>query len=388
MESMWKRWPWIALAWAAFAFIVRVTLFPTHDPDTGTFHLCLLCGELGLSDAIGNVALFMPLAGALYRIGLSGRRTIAALFIFSLTIEIVQLVVPGRESSLGDVVSNTLGAAAGVGLAYWLPKRRRTVRSGFAAAAALVAVMVAIGLAFRPSFPQTLYYGQWTPDLGQYETYGGRVLSAAIGGMALHSWRVDDSKAVRRRLLDGDTLRVTALAGAPPQAVSPIFNVYDDQRREIVLLGADGADLVTHVRLVATDLLLRQPDLRWSAALSGVEHGDTLHLGWRRAARGYCLAFDGRERCGLAYTLGDAWGLIQFEPRLSSAARMSLDLWFMALLGLCAGLVLTRDARGYAAAGAVLLGALAVPALLGLAPTPLAQLAALAVGLFGGVLIP
>ena len=387
-SSVTKHWPWAALAGAALGFILRVTLVPTHDPDTGTFHLCLLCGELGLADFIGNVLLFMPLAGALYRVGLPGRKTIAALFVLSLSIEIAQLFVPGRESALGDVVANTVGAAAGVGLAYWLPRRPRSARSGWAAAVALVAAMVGIGLAFRPSFPRTFYYGQWTPDLGQYETYQGKVVNAELGGMVLHSWRVDDSRAVRRHLLDGDSLRVTAVAGPPPGATSPIFNVYDDHQREIVLLGADGNDLVTHVRLRATDLLLRQPDLRWRDALLGLVRGDTLRLGWRRAAPGYCLMLAGRERCGLAYTLGDAWGFVQFEPRLPGAAHASLDVWFMALLGLCAGLFLKRDVAGYAAAGVVLLAAVALPPLLGLAATPLVQLVALAVGLFGGDLIP
>lgn len=383
-----RRWPWIALAVAAGAFILSVTLLPSNNLDTGTFHTCVLCGELGLSDFIGNIVLFMPLAAALYLAGVPGRKTIALLFALSGSIELAQLWIPGRESAFGDLVSNTLGAAAGVGFAHWVPRRARSARAGFAAAAGAIVVMAAICAAFAPSFPRSLYYGQWTPDLGQYETYQGRVLSAEIAGMAMPSWRLKDSKAVRRALLAGEGVRVSAVAGPPPAAPSPVFNIYDQHRNEILFLGADGRDLVTHVRLLATDLLLRQPDLRWRGALDGVKAGDTLRLGWRRGSPGYCLALNGRERCGLAYTVGEAWGLIQFPPGLSRADHVALGLLFMAGLGLAAGLFPKRDAAGVTAIGLVLVAAVALPALTGLAPTPLAQLAALAAGLFGGARLP
>ena len=51
-----KRWLWGLMALVSLGLIFRFTLLPTSDPDTGTFHWCLLCGELGLSDVIGNVA--------------------------------------------------------------------------------------------------------------------------------------------------------------------------------------------------------------------------------------------------------------------------------------------------------------------------------------------
>ena len=317
-----------------------------------------------------------------------GWKVVGLLFLLSTTIELVQLRIPGRESALGDMVANTLGALAGVGLAWWLPRRHRSARAGFVAAAAVLGLIAAIGFAFTPSFPRTIYFGQWTPELGQYETYRGKVLSAQIGGMQLHSWSVPDSKVVRDRLLGGEMLRVTAVAGPRTGAVAPVFNIYDDGPREIVLLGADGGDLVLHVRLHATDLLLRQPDLRWRGALAAVKTGDTIALGFRRAPPGYCLSLNGRERCRFAYTAGQAWGLIQFFPRLSARTQSALSVLFMVVLGICMGGFVRRDAAGYVAIGVVLAGAVVVPMLFGLAPTPLLQLGGLAAGIAGAAFIP
>jgi len=383
-----KRWLWSLVALVSLALIFRFTLLPTSDPDTGTIHWCLLCGELGLSDTVGNIALFAPLAVGLYCAGMRGWKVVGLLFLLSTTIELVQLRIPGRESALGDVVSNTLGAIAGVGLAWWLPRRRRSAMAGFVAAAAVLGLIIAIGFVFRPSFPRTTYFGQWTPELGQYETYRGKVLGAQIGGMQLHSWSVPDSKAVRDRLLGGEILRVTAVAGPRTRALAPVFSIFDAEQSEIALLGADGGDLVLHVRLRATDWLLRQPDLRWRGALAAVSAGDTMALGFRRASPGFCLSLNGWERCGLAYTAGQAWGLIQFFPRLSAASQAAFSVLFMVVLGMCVGGFVRRDAAGYLAAGVVLGGALVVPMLFGLAPTPLVQLGGLAAGIAGAAFIP
>ncbi len=383
-----KRWPWVVLAAAGLAAVLRLTLVPSTGQDTGTFETCVLCGELGLSDFLGNIALFMPAAAGLYLAGVRARTTIALLFALSASIELAQLWIPGRDSALGDVLSNTLGAALAVGLAYWLPKRRRTTRSSLVAAACAIGAMAAIGFTFAPSFPRTIYYGQWTPDLGQYETYRGEVLSAEIGGLPMHSWRLGNSKTVRSLLLAGDTVRVKAVAGPEPSAVAPIFNIYDIDHNEILLLGADRGDLVTHVRLRATDLLLRQPDLRWREALAGVKPGDTISLAFRRYRPGVCVALNGRERCGMAYTLGEAWGMIQFPDGLSGADRTALDVLFMIGLGLCAGLFIQRRPAGYLAAAAIVAGAVMVPILVGLGATPVLQVGGLAAGLGGGMFIP
>lgn len=350
---------------------------------------CLLCGELGLSDAVANVALFVPLAIALRCSGVSGRTTIALGLLLSATIEFAQLrVVPGRYAAVGDVVWNTVGAALGVALAWWLPVRRRSGLRAFAAAAAAMAVIVGAGLVLRPSFPPTVYYGQWTANLGMYEWYRGQVLSADIAGVPLPSWRLPDSRAVRERLRAGAPLRVRAVAGRRTERLAPLFSIADAEQRGILLIGPDRDDLVLHVSTRAVDFRLSQPDLRWRGALAGVKPGDTLIVELRRTQRGYCLRLNGRERCSLAHAVGRAWGLVQFVPHLPAAAQAVLGCVFMVIMGLPIGLVNRRGRAGYVAVAVALSGAVVLPPLLGLLTTPLSELGGLAAGILIGARLP
>lgn len=383
-----KRRLWGLVAMVSLALILSVTLAPTSDPDTGTFHWCLLCGDFGLSDVIGNVALFLPLAVSLYGAGVSGRKTVVALFLLSTTIELAQLRIPGRESALGDVVSNSIGAVLGVALARWWPSRRRSGIAAAAAASSALAVMVCTGLILRPHFPATVYYGQWTADLGMYEAYRGHVLEAHLGGLALPDWRLADSRAVRQGLLEGERLRVRAVAGPRTHRLAPLFSMADDRQRGILLIGADRNDLVIQVTTSATDLRLQEPALRWRDALVGVAPGDSLSIAVRRTSQGYCLALNGRERCGLAYAAGEAWGLVQTFPHLGSGASVGLDMLYLAFLGLPFGLLVPRRGSGYAMAGLLLAGAAVLPPLVGMAPTLVLHVIGLALGMLAGALIP
>jgi glycopeptide antibiotics resistance protein len=62
-----------------------------------------------------NVALFMPLGAA---VGLVARaRWLWAVVALSVTVELLQLGLPDRQTELIDVVTNSLGAVVGYGLA-------------------------------------------------------------------------------------------------------------------------------------------------------------------------------------------------------------------------------------------------------------------------------
>jgi VanZ family protein len=373
------------LAVAGLAVVLVATLAPSSTPGSRWLHRCLLCGEFGLADAIANVLLFLPVAAGVSCAGWSSRRTIVLGFLLSAAIEYTQLrVVPGRDAAVGDIIWNTVGTGLGAGIARGLPVRRRSgLRACFAAAVAL-AVIAFAGSALRPSFPPEVYYGQWTPDLRVFEWYRGRVLSADIGGLPLPSDRLTESATVRDRLTRGTTVRVLAVAGPRTKRLAPLFSIADG----ILLVGPDGDDLVLRVRRRAIEFRLSQPDLRWRGAMAGIASGDTLKLEVRRNERGYCLRLGDRERCGLAYTAGQSWGLVRFIPQMPAAARAILSSVFMAILGLPIGLMFRRGVAGYAAVAIAVAGALVVPTLVGLAPTPPVQLAALLVGGVAGALAP
>ena len=88
----------------------------------------------------------------------------------SILIDVLQGMIPGRYPGLGDVVNNAVGGTAGAGIGaiakqlLW-PSRRLAgaLTVGTGAAAAVLLFMTGVLLA--PSFPATIYYGQWTADL-------------------------------------------------------------------------------------------------------------------------------------------------------------------------------------------------------------------------------
>lgn len=381
-----KRTMWIWLALGILALIMRVTLVPTSDPDTGSFHWCVLCGSLGLSDFIANVILFIPAAVALRFSGLTPWRIVGGLFALSVAIEVAQLWIPGRESALSDVLSNTLGAAVGVGLAAWWRSRRRSLIGVGASVGAALTVIAAGGLALRPHFPPTRYFGQWTAQLGQFDTYRGRVLSASIGATALPSWELPDSRTARAQLDRSDSLVVRAVAGPRPLHLAPLFSIADDREREILLLGVDGADLVFMVSTRAADLRLRQPMLRWPRALAAVSAGDTLSLSAWRTSTGWCLRLNQLARCGMAYRADRLWSLVGPLPGRLLGVEPVIGCLFMALLAFPVGLLAPRRASGWLAIAAMLCGAALLPQLVGLAPLTYLDAAALLASVGAGMI--
>lgn len=376
-----------ALSAVALAAVLALTLVPTSGPDSGVFHWCLRCGDAGLSDFLSNILLFVPFAAGVRWWSGSARRTVAAALLLSAGIELAQIFIPGRESSLGDIVANTAGAVL-VALAWrWWPARRGAP-AGLAGAAAALVLLAAAAAALRPSFPRTVYYGQWTPELEGLERYQGVVVSAGVGDVPLPDGRVADSRVVRDRLAAGEAVVVRALAGPPPARLAPVLNVADAAAREILMLGADRDDLVLLVRRRAADWHLGQPEWRWSGALAGVRPGDSLVIAARGTSAGYCLALNGRERCGFRSTVGQAWVLLHAVRRVTPAGQALLECLGLALLGVAAGLCVRRDVVGAATALAVVAGAVALPPLVGLSPTPAVQVAALAAGLAAGALVP
>lgn len=116
---------------AAFALILASTLSPTAHrfPGVGSCgtHLTTTGGLTSMQGLL-NVLLFIPLAGLLTLA--SGRPAdgIAAGIGMSAAVEAVQALIPplGRSCQLHDLIANTLGAFAGVGLAAALQVALRT----------------------------------------------------------------------------------------------------------------------------------------------------------------------------------------------------------------------------------------------------------------------
>ena len=107
-----RRGAWIAAAGCS-ALILVATLSPEPDAvSTGCeWPGCLL-------DVAQNLVLFVPLGASLLLATRSHTKSIAAGAALSLAVELLQLhVIRGRDASLSDWISNTMGTAAGTGVA-------------------------------------------------------------------------------------------------------------------------------------------------------------------------------------------------------------------------------------------------------------------------------
>jgi len=300
---------------AAVVIVGALTLLPAHGPAFTAPPTCILCGDRGLADFILNVLLFVPLGAALVYAGMRPRSAVILGGMFSTAIELAQVWIPGRDSSLGDVLSNTLGAALGVALLAtahtWLrpgPRAARWLAGGWTIAAALTAW--ATVLLVQPSYPPSVYYGQWTHDLGFLAWYRGRVLSAEIGSLPVPDGRAADAHALRTRLQQDDPIVIQAIAGPPVTRLGELFGIMDDHRRGIVLVGPDGDDLVYRFRTRADVLRLDSPEIRARGLLRGLRPGDSLRVVVSRDDHDICLSANGRRACHLTPGPEEGWTLL------------------------------------------------------------------------------
>ena len=109
-----------------------LTLLLVPAPGANERHLVPLVQIIGdlrsptetdlLLNVVGNGVLFLPLGAALCLLGSRVRTTVLIAFSISTFVEITQLFVPGRTTSVDDVMLNTLGALLGHALLLrWTP---------------------------------------------------------------------------------------------------------------------------------------------------------------------------------------------------------------------------------------------------------------------------
>jgi len=211
-----------------------------------------------------NVFLFVPLGVGLALYGGRGKHALLSTFALSVLIESAQLLIPGRDATIGDVLTNTLGGGIGfVGCRYALVWLRPSPRIAALLVACWCVVWLAIqaisSFVFLPSIPDAKYYGQLARDLGNRAVFRGRVLSAAADELVIPNTAFADSRPIQQSLRNGATIAANVLPAGPTPGVAAIVRVADSEQREIVLLGQDGTSLVFGIRTGASLLRLRPP---------------------------------------------------------------------------------------------------------------------------------
>jgi hypothetical protein len=312
--------------------------------------LCLACGSFGGVNAILNVFLFVPLGVGLALSGYPGKRTVLIIFALSAMIEVTQLAIPGRYSTVGDVLTNTIGGAVGFAASryarVWLLPSPRIAMSLFIGWCAFwLTIQAASSFSFTPSVPDSrYYYGQLARKLGHFAVFPGRVLGASIDGVSITNSRLADADSVGHRLRGGGTVAVTAVSGGLTNDIAPIVRVADAEEREIALLAQDGQELLFGVRTGAAILRLRAPLFAVAGVFAGSAtegnslSADTISLSGSYSARGARLtARTGavRQYRGLPVSASLGWTLfLPFQWLLEDtrAERILSWIWMAGLL--------------------------------------------------------
>lgn len=354
---------------------------------------CLLCGDFGGVDATLNILLFVPFGLGL---GLAGMRTRRALLVVVTTTVVVEglqlMVLRGRDPSLSDVLTNTLGGALGLLLAArWrtllFPSRRIARRLAALGFVLWIGERMLSAWLLQPSLPATAWFAQVAPEDVYPANFRGRVESAEIAQRPASPRQMDTAWTDRLRR----SLHVAARVRAPEatHALASIVGVLDAERTEIIVLAQEGRAARFRVRLRVADALLRVPSIRLAEAfpadslpsvdLSGEARPGELRLRARSAGGERVETLRLGAGLGWSFFLPSDWGLTA-EVRWISATCTGL---LLALLGY-------YSARGASLSGEWLtLGAAVTTGLLGLsAPGWLftlagADLPELSVGLAG-----
>ena len=362
-----KHFAFGALSVLAVLAVLVATLRPQSGDLPHGWSLSLLPGDKGPAGVLQNISLFVPLGIALALGPWRVLHCMAAGALLSLTVEVAQQWLPGRNPSVSDLVFNTLGTGFGVVLARtapsWLaPPRARAAWLSLANAVLAATFWLGTGCLLRPMLPVATAPEMRTPVLGPHmDIYSGQVL------------------AVTGRLGVQEPLRIVATAGTPPTRFAPILDVDDGPGPAGTIVAADRNDLVLRNRSRSMFLGLDRPDLRARGALAGVTPGDTITISARTDAtrHAFCLGLNGAEWCRLGYTTGDGWRLIFYPEHFPPLALTLLNaLW---IAGWCLGIGWwgRRHPATGVALGLVALTLLVGPGLVGLLATPIGEMAGL-----------
>lgn len=377
---------WTAIALAAYlAALAFGVLLPDPAPAPLDARVSPRDAIGLIADAIRNLILFLPFGWLLRgcRIRLITAAGIGLLL--SAAIEVIQSDIPGRHTSIVDIVTNTLGTALGAILYstryQWLfPAPEHAVRLARAFGLLFIVVLMAGSQLLRPAIGGPDFYGGLRPELGNYDRYLGQVLEARLGSTPITPGRLASAEAFRRELLASAPISIRAQADPRARALAPLVTVHDTHQREVLLVASQERDLFVAWQTRAVDFGFERPIHRWRAGLAGIPAGREFWLQVDRTETSASLSVAGKPLGRSSWTPGRLWSLL-FPAHLVPVSLLEIfDASAIALLALPC-LFFARGGRLAPALLALFL--LALPWLAPIAPAGLADW----LGLAGGILL-
>lgn len=349
---------WYAAVCAAVGLIFMMTLAPIPGQaarSAASPWYCLVCGDQGMVDVALNVALFLPLGYLIYRAG--GRPSVALLVggALSLMIEIAQFsIISGRDASLSDLVTNTLGSGLGAILAQhwallWRPPAALARRLAIGSGTLWLLMLGVTGWLLLPApLPPTLYL--WTPPESTAEAgASGQLDTILTNSLPVTGTDLGTRHATYRLAPREVGLAASIATVGITDDVQTIVDLADPSEvlySRVAQLGQKG---LFSVRLNATRVRLRTPDARVYRALAQdrtvlATFGGELRRGILRAS----VTTDGRiQSVARRMSPGFGWVLIvPLDYPLDHHDDLMAALWVAPLL-LLAGYYSGRARLGW-----------------------------------------
>jgi hypothetical protein len=332
------------LTFADLLLIAAATLMPLPRQVAAAraTHLwCLICGDHGGVDVVLNTILFIPLGLALRLMGWSPAAAVAMGAGISLTVESLQLaIILGRDGSLSDLVTNTLGSLIGTVLARRLPSLLNPTRgqaAGLAFSAGLIWLGIQGGTAFllQPWVPSEPLRGEWARQRAGRTPFDGKVTSTIVSGVPVTDGSIFSDSELHARLGEGRVhLELDLISGRDLADWSPVFEVLGSHG-PILAVEAAGTDLVFGPPARSYSLRLRSPTLRLPQALAS-RPGSPLQLAaGEREATLWASWTGGGVRQSRSQALSPSLGwslLVPFNYAYGPEVYLLTALWIAGLL--------------------------------------------------------
>lgn len=301
---------------------------------------CLVCGDYGGVDVVLNVLLFVPFAFGVRLVGAPPSLAVTAGALISLTIESLQLaVIPGRDASLSDLTTNTLGSLIGVALGSRLPlllnpTPEQAHRLAIAGGVVFLALQAGTAILLRPWVPSEPLRGEWARTLPGRAPFRGKVVSAVVSGSLVGDGAMLVDSQLYARLRQGHIqLELGLVSGPDLPEWTPVFELLG-RHGPVLAVAAVGRDLTFQPPARSYALRLRRPAIRLPEALPPIgdrvrlaagERQDTLWGAW------WTAQVRNRRLQLLSPSLG--WSLlIPFDYAYGREVHWLTGLWLAGLL--------------------------------------------------------